>query len=94
MMKAGDGDLPARATASSSEPVSPTAGCGGVASVELTTMFCRPGSGLPIDAYVFRPMMTAWPSVSCLKCFRSSGRRHGSCPPRPITRLAAIATTR
>ena len=41
------------------------------------TMFGRPGSGLPIDAQVLRPMITGFPSVSALKRLRSVDRCQG-----------------
>src|SRR5688572_31252367 len=56
-------------------------------------MFRRPGSGLPIDSQVRRPMMTGWPIVTRLKYARSAGRRHGSRLSRPMTPLRALATT-
>ena len=62
--------------------------------LRLITMFSRPGSGLPSDSQVRRPMITGWPSVSFLKCRRSSGRCHGSLPPAPITPFFATAATR
>src|SRR4051812_37257783 len=57
-------------------------------------MFCRPGSGLPMDSKVLRPMTTGLPSVMPLNRLRSSGRCHGSALSRPITPLSAAATTR
>src|SRR6266850_1747986 len=46
------------------------------------------------DAQVRRPIITGWPRVSCLKCFRSSGRCHGSWPLAPMIPFAATAATR
>ena len=37
----------------------------------VTTMLVRPGSGLPIDSKVLRPITTGLPMVSALKCLRS-----------------------
>ena len=34
----------------------------------------RPGSGRPIDSYVLRPMISAWPIVSALKCCEVLGQ--------------------
>src|SRR6185312_1950767 len=58
----------------------------------VTTIFSRPGSGLPTLSKVRRPMMTGLPIVSALKRLRSVERRHGRPPARPITPFSAIAT--
>ena len=53
-----------------------------------------PARQRPADAVVGAPTMTTgWPRVSCLKCLRSSGKRQGSWPALPMTRLSATATT-
>jgi hypothetical protein len=57
MMNARVADDAASAMAASRDDAMSTSGCGGTLNVALTTMFRRPGSGLPIDSYVFRPMM-------------------------------------
>lgn len=54
----------------------------------------RPGSGrLGRDSQVARPIMTGCPTVSCLKCLRSSGICHGISPPKPISPPRPAATT-
>ena len=55
-------------------------------------MLCRPGSGLPIESQVLRPMTMGLPSVSALKRLRSSGRCHGNRPSRPIAPRSSVAT--
>lgn len=52
----------------------------------------RPGSGLPIDSKVFRPIIIGDPNVIFLKCLRSADKCHGIWPSRPIMPLLAIAT--
>ena len=59
----------------------------------LITRLVRPGSALPIDSKVLRPMSTCLPSVSALKRRKSAGRRHGNRSPRPMTSFSATATT-
>src|SRR5580658_8055216 len=66
---------------------------GSVPAAWVSTRFRRPGSGLPIESKVRRPISSGLPSVTDLKCCRSSGRCQGNSPPRPITPLSAIATT-
>ena len=61
--------------------------------LRLTTMLRRPGSGLPTSSQVLRPMMIAWPIVTFLKCFRSSGMRQGTLPSLPMTPSSPMATT-
>ena len=58
------------------------------------TTIRRPGSGRPIDSHVLRPMMIVCPIVSCLNRCRSADRRHGNCPPRPMTPFSAMAAMR
>src|SRR5437016_8731192 len=95
MMNTGSGRV-ARSSASSSERANSTPGTdlGGVC---VTTMFCRPGSGLPIDSQVRRPMTTACPVVSARKRRMSSASRHGSrflTPIMPFRATAAITAIR
>src|SRR5690625_6452742 len=40
-------------------------------------IFFRFGRGLPIDSYVFLPIITVWPDVTFLKCAKSFGKCHG-----------------
>src|SRR5437867_448801 len=95
MTNTGSGSL-TRASASSSDAANSTPG------VErrircVTTMFCRPGSGLPIDSQVRRPMTTACPVVSARKRRMSSASRHGSrllTPMMPFRATAAITAIR
>ncbi len=46
-------------------------------------MLVRPGSGLPIDAKVLRPITTGLPIVTALKRFMSDFSRHGMAPFAP-----------
>ena len=55
------------------------------------TILVLPGNGRPSESQVLRPMMMGCPKVSDLKRLRSSGRRHGSALPAPITRFLATA---
>src|SRR6266705_1345359 len=95
MTNTGSGSI-ARASASASEAANSTSG------IErrircVTTMFCRPGSGLPIDSQVRRPMTTACPVVSARKRRMSSASRHGSrflTPIMPLRATAAITAIR
>src|SRR3989449_5819915 len=95
MTNTGSGSL-TRASASSSDPANSTSGVErGIQCV--TTMFCRPGSGLPIDSQVRRPMTTACPVVSARKRRMSSASRHGSrflTPIMPFRATAAITAIR
>ena len=50
------------------------------AGSRVSTMFCLPGSGLPMLSYVFRPISTGCPVVMRLKVLRSSGSRQGNTP--------------
>ena len=62
----------------------------------VTTMLRRPGSGRKrsgSESQVRRPITTACPVVSSLKCAMSSGIRHGIAPSRPITPSRATAAT-
>ena len=45
-----------------------------------------------MDSKVTRPMTTGWPVVVRLKKRRSSGRRHGRAPLRPMRRSGVMAT--
>src|SRR5438067_13513372 len=56
-------------------------------------MCLRPGNSPGRLSNVLRPITMALPIVSALKRLRSAGMRHGSVPPRPITRFCARATT-
>src|SRR5690554_7307200 len=56
------------------------------------TTFIRPGSGLPMESQVLRPIMMGLPMVACLKYLRSPGRYHGRLLFRPITRFRDMAT--
>ena len=56
------------------------------------TMFCRPGSGRPIESQVLRPITMGLPIVSALKRFRSFGRCQGNPPSRPIAPRSSVAT--
>ena len=60
----------------------------------LTTMVVRPGSGLPIERKVLRPITTGLPMVMARKCTMSDLSRHGSPLSRPITPFSASAATR
>src|ERR1700683_4381192 len=62
-------------------------------ALRLSTKLRLPGSALPIDSKVRRPISTGLPNVTTLKYFRSSGRCQGRAPSRPITPLSAMATT-
>src|SRR5262245_32941779 len=57
-------------------------------------MFRRPGSGRPIDSYVWRPMMIGCPMVNALNRAMSAGSLQGSDPSRPITPFSDTATMR
>ena len=57
----------------------------------VTTIVVRPGSGRPIESYVFRPMISTWPMVRLLNRCQSSGIRQGMSSPAPITPLRATA---
>ena len=57
-----------------------------------TTTVRRPGSARPIDSHVRRPMIIVWPIVSCLNRRKSSDKRQGSVPPRPMMPFSATAT--
>ena len=54
-------------------------------------MFRRPGKGLPIDSWVFRPIIIVCPQVVSLNRFCSPGRCQGIWLFWPITLLDAIA---
>ncbi len=65
-------------------------------SCRVMTMFVRPGRGRYLsgkDSQVLRPMITGWPVVSRVKCFMSSGRRHGMPPSLPMTPVLVWAQT-
>ena len=55
-------------------------------------MLRRPGSALPIDSKVRRPMIIGFPIVIRLNRRKSSGRRHGRPPSAPTTLFAEAAT--
>src|SRR3989338_11523933 len=57
----------------------------------VTTIFTRPGKGLPIDSHVFLPIITTEFLVVLRKCFISSGISHGSLLSLPITPFGSIA---
>src|SRR3989344_5721213 len=57
-------------------------------------MFSLSGIGLPIDSWVFLPIMTGFPLVVSLKYFSSEGKFQGSLFLYPITLFSSIATIR
>ena len=63
------------------------------AGSRVSTMVSRPGSGLPMDWNVLRPMISGRPSVSARKWRRSVFSRQISWLSRPITPFSAAATT-
>src|SRR6266511_4269716 len=57
----------------------------------LNTIVSRPGSGLPMDSKVLRPITTTFPVVNFLNHLKSSGRCHGILFPAPMTRFSLMA---
>ena len=55
-------------------------------------MLVRPGKGLPIESKVLRPIIIGLAIVIDLKCFKSSGKYHGSELSTPITPFLLTAT--
>ena len=60
----------------------------------VSTTVSRPGSGLPIDWKVLRPMIIGLPQVRSRKRLRSVLSRHSSWLSWPMTPLSATAATR
>ena len=58
----------------------------------VTTRLKRPGSALPMESNVLRPISRAPPMVTRLNQRKSSGRCQGIAPFSPMTRLRAMAT--
>src|SRR2546428_7633291 len=86
------GASPARRSASSAVRATSTPSGWNAGSL-VSTMLVRPGSGLPIESYVRRPMIIGFPIVTVRTFFMSSGRRQGRPPSLPMTLLRSNATT-